>query len=224
MAPFGASRAGLMSVAADDIPDSVEYHFPSENLSSNTWAEELKGEDLTGDFAVNSDAINGFAGFEMDGTASNDNIVISEPVTVITTFEFNEDDRGGYWRHDASTSSPDFFGIRKRENEELQYFKGDTGNTHSNQYNLGESGVLTTIWRSDQVIARLNGVEVANDTDSDFEDQDTLDGFLMGESPAGEGGFSNDYVSEISIIDGDDMQDDDIEAEENRQMDKFGIE
>ena len=43
MAPFGASRAGLMSVAGDDIPDSVVYQLktPISGLSDgdtvNTW-------------------------------------------------------------------------------------------------------------------------------------------------------------------------------------------
>ena len=47
MAPFGASRAGLMSVAADDIPDSAIYRYPFAERSDDTLVEEIQGENGT---------------------------------------------------------------------------------------------------------------------------------------------------------------------------------
>ena len=45
MAPFGASRAGLMSVAADDIPDSVVDNF--EDADADPAGPYQEGESLT---------------------------------------------------------------------------------------------------------------------------------------------------------------------------------
>ena len=47
MAPFGASRAGLMSVTRDDIPDSAIYHYPFPDRSDDTLVEQLQGENGT---------------------------------------------------------------------------------------------------------------------------------------------------------------------------------
>ena len=58
MAPFGASRAGLMSVAADDIPDSVMVHgFEDQDLSAysthNTASEAVVDDPaLRGDYSL----------------------------------------------------------------------------------------------------------------------------------------------------------------------------
>ena len=40
MAPFGASRAGLMSVAADDIPDTAEFYWLAESFS-DPWLDAV---------------------------------------------------------------------------------------------------------------------------------------------------------------------------------------
>ena len=50
MAPFGASRAGLMSVAVDDIPDSAVYRWPVDEGSGQTLTDELQNEDITTNF------------------------------------------------------------------------------------------------------------------------------------------------------------------------------
>ena len=51
MAPFGASRAGLMSVAADDIPDSAVAHGVASDYDGSQWVASIGPniEDLNGD-------------------------------------------------------------------------------------------------------------------------------------------------------------------------------
>ena len=47
MAPFGASRAGLMSVAVDDIPDSVVVRNLMDEGSGTTAADAIGSNDLS---------------------------------------------------------------------------------------------------------------------------------------------------------------------------------
>ena len=46
MAPFGASRAGLMSVAVDDIPDAQHYHIGDEG-SGETIEDQEGSQNIT---------------------------------------------------------------------------------------------------------------------------------------------------------------------------------
>ena len=46
MAPFGASRAGLMSVAEDDIPDSVDNQWPADEGSGDTLENDIGDVDI----------------------------------------------------------------------------------------------------------------------------------------------------------------------------------
>ena len=76
MAPFGASRAGLMSVSADEIPDSdlLQIHLDatdSATLPDTTEWEDKSGNgfDLTGSYTeVATDRINGLDAVYFDGT------------------------------------------------------------------------------------------------------------------------------------------------------------
>ena len=69
--PFGASRAGLMSVRRDAIPDSALLHFPFGERSDSTLVEELEGADGT---AVGLTNISGDfrGGFAEDGDGTDD--------------------------------------------------------------------------------------------------------------------------------------------------------
>ena len=71
MAPFGASRAGLMSVAGDDIPDEglLHEHDAREISDVDTWPDIAGDNDLSVDLgspSVISDAINGQQAVEYD--------------------------------------------------------------------------------------------------------------------------------------------------------------
>ena len=76
MAPFGASRAGLMSVAADDIPDSGGLHeywasqedgFDDED-PINTLSDQIADNDLSGTAMFREDDLGGRDAIDYDGT------------------------------------------------------------------------------------------------------------------------------------------------------------
>ena len=105
MAPFGASRAGLMSVTRDDIPDSglVHDYDVMEQSTSDTsvLVDQVGNLDLTGNASGVSSGINGNPSFEYDGLdddhdTDNNGWVIGSgnEYTVAIVFEplsFNED-------------------------------------------------------------------------------------------------------------------------------------
>ena len=74
MAPFGASRAGLMSVTRDDIPDSGllrDFDASSINATDNdsidSWDDSQSETTLTGSGIYRDDGINGEPAVEFDG-------------------------------------------------------------------------------------------------------------------------------------------------------------
>ena len=109
--PLGASRAGLMSVAADDIPDSqtLQVHYDAQDVESDqetiTSVSDLSGNgyDLDAsehggsEFTYVTDGINGNPSFELDGgdhlfgpTFSS----VGQPYTIYTvveTFDFDSE-------------------------------------------------------------------------------------------------------------------------------------
>ena len=95
MAPFGASRAGLMSVAGDDIPDSGEYHFVAEDLDSgdDDFVDRINDVSLSaiGSPSLGSDGLGGHNYVEYDGdddghgAASVD--IIEQPFALISVVE-----------------------------------------------------------------------------------------------------------------------------------------
>ena len=85
--PFGASRAGLMSVAADDIPDSVVSHYDAtkddrETGSISSIPDRQEVEDLDDGTQVTlvSDGINGNSSYESNGV---DNYLIYDPTETV---------------------------------------------------------------------------------------------------------------------------------------------
>ena len=97
MAPFGASRAGLMSVAEDDIPDSgtAQYQFDVRELNGfedgnvvNDWTDtRISDVTASGSATYRENVLNGYSMLEFDG--SDDGFVSAEgsltnaPVAVI---------------------------------------------------------------------------------------------------------------------------------------------
>ena len=91
MAPFGASRAGLMSVAADDIPDSEidpEYRWIASDLDlsdsdpvTSNWVDRVSGLELapTGSPTFRSDIAGGQPAVEIDSVDDGFDLVSSLP-------------------------------------------------------------------------------------------------------------------------------------------------
>ena len=74
--PLGASRAGLMSVAVDDIPDSAVLHYPMIDRSNNTIIETLEGADGTAQGTTNV-SNNWHEGYAEDGDGNEDYIELT---------------------------------------------------------------------------------------------------------------------------------------------------
>ena len=86
MAPFGASRAGLMSVAADDIPDSAVAHY---DATQEDFSDGGSVSTLTDFSGSNNDATGGTPTFLVDQRNGN------------AVFDFDSDDQ-------LDSSTPDF--------------------------------------------------------------------------------------------------------------------
>ena len=101
MAPFGASRAGLMSVAEDDIPDSddlqAHYDFSEEDGSMPVSDLSGNGVDLdNGSYSGVGTEINGVqAGrFDRDIIYNHTDLNIPKPSTTFVVFEIVSSDAG----------------------------------------------------------------------------------------------------------------------------------
>ena len=123
MAPFGASRAGLMSVRRDAIPDSVEYHYDATELnvsdgsSISTWDDSVGGQDLSGGGGASftNDGINGNPSVTFDGVDDYFEFggSVSLPYTVFLVTEYFIEDTVCWFRNGRSfeVSGPFDFGL-----------------------------------------------------------------------------------------------------------------
>ena len=91
MAPFGASRAGLMSVTGDDIPDSGLDHQWNYDVESDTVEDTIGNLDIdfNGDGTWQTDA--GAGGIYLDLDGVDDYGVIP-----------NSDEQFGHWTEDGN--------------------------------------------------------------------------------------------------------------------------
>ena len=112
MAPFGASRAGLMSVAVDDIPDSeiLQARYDPSELGTGSYDEipDLQNDyDLTGtSINVVDDGRMTSPFFDADNDQlTNDDIQMSLPFTMCMVLEVDgptSDNVPGYTHQDST--------------------------------------------------------------------------------------------------------------------------
>ena len=233
MAPFGASRAGLMSVAVDDIPDSAILHLDAQSLTGfndgqtvSTWSDEsTEGNDLTGSAIYRENGINGNPSLEFDpaqdhgftGTMTTS----LQPNAVFAVFEwfrtFDEDD--GLYRIFITRDS--FTNLDARNTS------GDLGwNMFAGQFFGGsqDAGIqmLTGLFDGASSEIRENGVVTnTGDPGSDGTGETAgvgidADGLSAETTQIWEG-----YIGEILVI--PDPQNHDIASIESTLMSKWGI-
>ena len=166
--PFGASRAGLMSVAADDIPDSDDLHAYydatelnlSDDDSVSTWTEETGNEnDLTQETSDNqptfkTEIINGNSVIRHDG--DSDFLITTFQSTLQQALDVfivaqkrsvGTDDRQRLFASDTA--------------DEVEYFSGNDSEGNNWAINAGERLDSTTNEDTDPHIfhVKLNGTE-----------------------------------------------------------------
>ena len=163
MAPFGASRAGLMSVAEDDIPDSAIYQWDATELSLSdgdsvsSWTDEIGELELTGAATYRDDGINGVAAVEFDGTDDTlDSAIDSETqpyeiILVAFTNETSSTDGAGFLGWDSNDGfvvggrgSGGIDALRSDGDDELQ---GDATDTDAHIWSAQFDGSESTIRR-----------------------------------------------------------------------------
>ena len=120
MAPFGASRAGLMSVAADDIPDGALLYYRFDDDSDTTIAiDDIGDNDGSIDGATyDNESLAGDNALRFDGSDSIDMPLQPLPSDGDFTaiFAVNYDDEDGdqslISNSDGQTGRFDFQGVR----------------------------------------------------------------------------------------------------------------
>ena len=139
MAPFGASRAGLMSVAEDDIPDSVVYQYDARTYDgSDTWTDDVGNQNMTivgsptkSTLSDGSDSISGDGVDDAGRGPKVPNIIGDGEFTI--EFAFQADiNEGDFLRWGTQTGAGDRFSFREHA--------GDTGgDSGSMEFQMADS-------------------------------------------------------------------------------------
>ena len=137
MAPFGASRAGLMSVAEDDIPDSGllhDYNIEDLNLTDGeaieTVPDSVGSEDLSvvGSPTYRTEQFNGFDVAELDGDADGLKSAFSRSQPIVWFIVGDTADQGSDNATIVGNGSGDtFFAREEWDDSEYRFFAGGTG-------------------------------------------------------------------------------------------------
>ena len=233
MAPFGASRAGLMSVAEDDIPDSLEYQYfsteqqyaDSETVDPFEDSVEPKVDlPATGSPTLNADSLNTVDAVELDG--SNDEYdydytdsIISEPCTLLFALRQNpSNDIETLW-DDINTESR----IQNQVDNNRWFLRiDDTTSFGSTDNDTGDLIISLPISASDGADLRVNG-DVKESLDASDISSDLS--ILQSGKFMSEGGdrFVTGLWGGLAIHTDAALSGSDLEAEEGRLESEFNM-
>ena len=172
--PLGASRAGLMSVAKDEIPDSVVYQLNSLEIEANEgeslsgWEDNITEDtvDAVGSPTYRDSSINDNPGVELDGT--DDAFVessfsdVPKPQTLFILLDLNNVNHQGWITGRVESLNSNFVRIDD-ENVDVG-LDGSTALTSS--ISAGVRLISARMADSDTVL-RVDGVEEDTDSSTD---------------------------------------------------------
>ena len=225
MAPFGASRAGLMSVAEDDIPDSVEYQWVGGDYdeSEGEWTDRLSNITLTDDEGsptLESDQINGEPAVRYDGgeqSISNSNALDEDaPLTVFIVSDLKNNETDDMFWGDV---------------DDLQTFFQDEGGGFY-RLRVNDNSLETTDrpaeqgWQIREAVLGGSGDEIIRESGEELESDDIssagLSGFIIsGRSEGDTSRMLEQDVAEVTIL--VDPTEDETTQERERLSSKYGI-
>ena len=184
--PFGASRAGLMSVAVDDIPDSknLQAHFDfSDDSTTTSFVQDRSGNgnDLeTGSFSGLDVDINGrqAANFNEESDPPRTEADVGFPLTVYAVIEHTGDtgNNAGYLNFDDSTFRRALRWRRTGEGDETgwNWSWQDGEQTDGNSLPYADDPVLLTNVISDDGLLRVNQGEDSDVGSASDANTDTI--------------------------------------------------
>ena len=193
MAPFGASRAGLMSVVGDDIPDSDAYRYLMDEGSGDMFNDTSSGDtvDATHKGGWNSrlDAIGGFAatfnGTDEFAQTDDDVPVNGDEFTAVAWIEPDSLHRGGIFAttDDPSALVENGYYVELRSDGDIQAVNAENDNRNpiavvSEGYNADEfifvsvtgNGDETNlyVWEIDSQLGTASGSAGRSETSTRF--------------------------------------------------------
>ena len=223
--PLGASRAGLMSVGEDAIPDSAVARYDPRQESTgsvSSISDQIGGNDLTGSGSVVDDGINGVQSFDTDDDENWDisqsdftverdwaiNFVVELPATATNNMLLGNNDDDNelvYWQDDDSGN----WNVRWGDDGSVETGSSSTTNPFVGTFRaFGSSGGETLI---------------NNSTDIDATNNDGVDdllGFSLGSRADGDLQIDAKF-GEVVIY--DNPSESDLEDEVERLADDYGI-
>ena len=225
MAPFGASRAGLMSVAKDDIPDSAISQYDASDsdtvVTSNgtvvEWQDKIGDNDLTGSFSsVEDGAVNGLDALLSDGVDDEMDVAYSQsvepPFTTIFVFEqVSDTDQGTLL---SNVGDRQYYANR---DDDRWLFQIDDFDNISHPSGTNETFIHTVIWDSTMEFYQ-NGTFVGNPDVNAIG----LDGLAVAYRPDEDDRHHNLRNCEIRVYDSG-LDSETRESEESGLADKWGV-
>ena len=187
--PFGASRAGLMSVAVDDIPDNVENRaIGYYNAIDTSTIDDLDNPTQWDDQTDNDNHVSGTAEeWDVDACNGNGGIVIrpaenqrlevdfpaeSQPNTWFLVLERNDFADDGDWVINGDPNSSNEHALRRGSGGDWSLQNDIEGGSITES----ETVVLTCVFDTGNSLIRKNGSEVASGTIGD----ETMEGLILG--------------------------------------------
>ena len=239
MAPFGASRAGLMSTRVDAIPDSEAYYIASE-IDANDSETISEVPDLTG---------NGYDLTPSDGTGSTTATFVESESDINNESAVQFNDNGGLGSSTPTLSLPfSVITVQKIEGTNNEELWGNTQSgdglevradyTQTNSFRIvDETTSFKEYWRGVSVFqdwavwthvfptsgdtkTYFNGNEVT-DIESNGLPGNDLGGFQLGSSERSASHFDGKWA-ESGLFD-EELSDSQRQDIENDLIDKYGI-
>ena len=184
--PFGASRAGLMSVVGDDIPDSgLKHEYFAQDETHNDQSTGEQFTDQIGDITLSAEGeplfdFNGLSGsksFVYNGTDDGHNATSSwlsgdgDEYTVAAVCRYDAVDRDNdQWLvgSDGGDRGMDF---RERDGN-LQYSHGGESATDIFTVNEGEPFITIGSYNGSEAFADVNGITELDGFSVDYQEED----------------------------------------------------
>ena len=220
--PFGASRAGLMSVAADDIPDSEDLHarydFSQEDGSMPVTDQTGNGFDLvTGSYSGTGVSINGVQAGSFDGTddtvRSDTFSDLGEMMVSMVVDATSPFDSAQVW-YQGFTDNGNYIGSGVTDTTWIILSDENTEGSDNPDVNI-----LTGIWENGALRLREDGVETVN-LDSDIRPHDIVS--LASENPHNDRRYAEGAIGEVLVYENaDNSRASDVEQ---YLADKWGVE
>ena len=228
--PLGASRAGLMSVAGDDIPDELEHQWDTResNVSDGTIEsvpDQIGDIDLTAENGPDfvEGGLNGEDVAVLNGSDQAFSYEFPEtfqrPATMF--FVISHNDKGGsnqVWRDENVSGNRNEFRLRPDDGETDTFVCGPS-DTDVSEAPTGDQIWTIAIDDDSEVVWRLNGSVIK--TDDDASDSDVLADAVFGNRPDLDQGFDGAFA-EVAVA-GERLEDSDISQYEEQLESDWGM-